>query len=55
MFLDQLLALGPVGGIDPSVGAYYAIFWTIILGGILYGSVVFFPAWVDMGEKSEKH
>lgn len=44
------LAFGPIGGIDGSVAVFWATVWTIILGGMLYGSMVFFPQWVDMSD-----
>lgn len=44
------LAFGPIGGIDPSVAVFWVVVWTIVLGGLLYGSVIFFPQWVDLGE-----
>lgn len=52
-FMNALFAMGPVGGIDSSVGARWAIIWTVILGGLLYGSVMAFPQWVDLGDEGK--
>lgn len=50
--LDLLtpFAFGPIGGIDAAVAVKWVVIWTVILGGMLYGSVIFFPPWVDTGE-----
>lgn len=49
------LAFGPIGGIDASVAVFWVVVWTIVLGGLLYGSVIFFPQWVDMSDVEDPH
>ncbi len=49
------LAFGPIGGIDASVAVKWVVIWTVVLGGMLYGSVIFFPQWVDTGDAEEHH
>lgn len=48
-----LAAFGPIGGIDPSVAVFWIVLWTVVLGGILYASMVFYPQWVDMGDAED--
>jgi hypothetical protein len=45
------LAMGPVGGIDSLVAVKWVLIWTAIMGFFLYGAVIFYPPWVDLGEE----
>lgn len=53
--LDLVFAYGPIGGIDPAVAVKWVIIWTFVMGIMLYGSVVFFPPWVDMDDETPGH
>lgn len=44
----MFLGYGPIGGIDASVAVYWVCIWTAILGGALYGSLMFNREWVEL-------
>ena len=52
MFGLDLLAYGPVGGINPDVAVKWVIIWTVLLGGMLYGSLMFSREWVELDTES---
>ena len=44
-------AYGPPGGIDAAEAVKWVVIWTVLLGGMLYGSVIFYPPWVEVGDE----
>lgn len=53
--LDMLFAYGPPGGIDPNVAIKWIVIWTFLMGVSLYGSLAFFPAWVELEDDHAHH
>ncbi len=49
------LGYGPVGGIDPNVAVFWVVVWTVVLGGALYGSLVFYKPWPELDDQTEGH
>ena len=44
----ELLGFGPIGGIDPDVAVKWVVIWTVVLGGMLYGSLLFARDWPEL-------
>ncbi len=53
--LDMILAYGPIGGIDAGVAVKWVVIWTVVLGLSLYGSLAFYPSWVELEDDHQAH
>ena len=51
VMLDMILAYGPIGGIDPGVAVKWVVIWTVVMSLFLYGSLAFFPNWVELEDE----